>query len=139
MEYLSKVNKPDFPTSRDEVLESLIELETLSNLTFNGIKTSNKLPSIHSKSQEETEKGPKIINFTDGSHGFERPDGLYEVYAIDTKGKFVKNKTVKGKKTKKGIAIFEDKGIAIFRKDSHWETYREADQTEEYISWWGQT
>ena len=42
MEYLSKMNKPDFPASRDEVLESLIEFETLSN-------------------------GPKIINFTDGS------------------------------------------------------------------------
>ena len=112
MEYLSKMNKPDFPTSRDEVLESLIELETLSNLTLDGIKTSNKLPSVHSTSKEDTEKGPKIINFTDGSHGFERPDGLYEVFVIDAKGKFIKNKTVKGKKTKKGIAIFEDKRIA---------------------------
>jgi hypothetical protein len=31
---------------------------------------------------------------------------------IDAKGKFIKNKTVKGKKTKKGISIIEDKTIA---------------------------
>ena len=36
----------DFPTSRDEVIETLIELETLSNLTLDGTKTSNKLPSV---------------------------------------------------------------------------------------------
>ena len=29
MEYLLRMNKEDFPTSRDEVLETLIELETL--------------------------------------------------------------------------------------------------------------
>jgi len=103
------MNKPEFPQSRDEVLEALIERETLSNLTLNGIKTSNKLPSLHSTSKEEPEKGP---NFTDGSHGFERPDGLYEVFVFDTKGKFIKNKTVKGKKTKKGIAIIDDIKIA---------------------------
>ena len=34
MEYLSRMNKEDFPTSHDEVLETLIELETLSNLTL---------------------------------------------------------------------------------------------------------
>ena len=112
MDFLSRMNKPDFPQTRDEVLEALIELETLSNLTLDGIKTSNKLPSVHSTSKEEPEKGPKIINFTDGSHGFERPDGLYEVFVIDAKGKFIKNKTVKGKKTKKGIAIIDDKKIA---------------------------
>ena len=61
------------------MLEYLIELETLSNLTLDGIKTSNKLPSVPSTSKE-AEKGPKIINFTDGLHGFERPDGLYEVF-----------------------------------------------------------
>ncbi len=41
MEYLSRINNEDFPTSRDnkvletliEVLETLIELETLSNRT----------------------------------------------------------------------------------------------------------
>ncbi len=44
MEYLSRMNKEDFPTTRDEVLEALIELETLSNLTLDGTKTSNKLP-----------------------------------------------------------------------------------------------
>ena len=49
---------------------SVIELETLSNLTFDGTKTSNKLPSVLSTSKEEPEKGPKIINFTDGSHGY---------------------------------------------------------------------
>ena len=46
MEYLSRMNKEDFPKSRDEVLETLIELETLSNLTLDGSKTSNKLPSV---------------------------------------------------------------------------------------------
>jgi len=76
------------------------------------IKTSNKLPSVHSTSKEEPEKGPNIINFIDGSHGFERPDGLYEVFVIDAKGKFIKNKTVKGKKTKEGIAIIDGKKIA---------------------------
>jgi hypothetical protein len=40
------MNKEDFPTSRDEVLETLIELETLSNLTLDDTKTSNKLPSV---------------------------------------------------------------------------------------------
>jgi len=40
------MNKKDFPTSRDEVIETLIELETLSNLTLDGTKTSNKLPSV---------------------------------------------------------------------------------------------
>ena len=50
MEYLSRMNKEDFPTSRDEVLETLIELETLSNLTLDGTKTSNKLPSVPKKS-----------------------------------------------------------------------------------------
>jgi hypothetical protein len=43
MEYLSTMNKEDFPKSRDEVLETLIDLETLSNLTLDGSKTSNKL------------------------------------------------------------------------------------------------
>ncbi len=66
MEYLSRMNKEDFPTTRDEVLETLIELETLSNLTLDDTKTSNKLPSVLSTSKEEPEKGPKIINFTDG-------------------------------------------------------------------------
>jgi len=70
------------------------------------------LPSVLSTSKEEPEKGPKIINFTDGSHDFARSDGLYEVFVIDAKGKFIKNKTVKGKKTKKGIAIIEEKMIA---------------------------
>jgi len=100
MEFLSKMNKPDFPTSRDEVLESLIEL-----------KNSNKLPSVHSVAKEEPEKGPKIISFTDGSQRtlrrvrlLERADGFYEVFVINAKGKFIKNKTVKGKKTKKKIA-----------------------------------
>jgi hypothetical protein len=46
MEYLSRMNQEDFPTSRDEVLETLIELETPSNLTLDGTKTSNKLPSV---------------------------------------------------------------------------------------------
>jgi hypothetical protein len=103
------MTKPDFPTSRDEVLESLIEFEILSNLTLDDFKTSNKLPSIHSTAKEESEKGSKIINFCDGSHRFERPVGLYEVFVIDVKGKFIKNKTVKGKKTKKGIAMFENR------------------------------
>jgi len=49
-------------------------------------------------------------------HGFKRPDGLYEVCVIDAKGKFIKNKTVKGKNTKKGIAIIDDKKIADFTK-----------------------
>jgi hypothetical protein len=66
MEYLSRMNKEIFPTSRDNVLETLIELETLSNT----------LPSVLSTSKEEPEKGPKIINFTDGSHGFARLGGL---------------------------------------------------------------
>ena len=35
--------------------------------------------------------------------------GLYEVFVIDAKGKFIKNKTVKTKKTKKGISITEEK------------------------------
>ena len=91
------MNKEDFPTSRDEVLETLIELETLSNLTLDGAKTPNKLPSVLSISKEKPEKGQKIINFTDGSHGFERPDGLYEVFVIDAKRKFIKKKTVKDK------------------------------------------
>jgi len=112
MAFLSRMNKPEFLQNRDEVLEALIELETLSNLTLDGIKTSNKLPSVYLTSNEELEKGPKIINFTDGSHGFERPDGLYEVFVMDAKGKFIKNNTIQVKKTKKGIAIINDKKIA---------------------------
>ena len=88
MEYLPRMNKEDFPTSRDEVLETLIELETLSNLKLT--------PSVLSTSKEEPEKRPKIINFTDGSHGFALPDGLYDMFIIDAKGKFIKNKTVMG-------------------------------------------
>jgi len=68
-------------------------------------------PSVLSTSKEEPEKGPKIIN-TDGSHGFARPDGLHDVIIIDAKGKFVKNKTVKAMKTKKGVFIIEEKMIA---------------------------
>ena len=68
------------------------------------------------------EKGPKIINFTDGSHGFARSDGLYEGFLIDAKGKFIKNKTVKGKKTKKRIAIIEEKTIAD--SDGHFDDCR---------------
>ena len=64
MEYMSRMNKEDFPTSRDEVLETLIELETLSNLTLDGTKTSNKLSSVLFSSKEEPKTGPKIINFT---------------------------------------------------------------------------
>ena len=46
-----------FPTSRDEVLDSLVELEILSKLTLDGLKNSNKLPSVHSVAKEEPEKG----------------------------------------------------------------------------------
>ena len=53
------MNKEDFRASRDEVLEALIKLETLSNLTLNGVMTSNKLPSVLSASKEETEIGSK--------------------------------------------------------------------------------
>ena len=53
------MNKEDFRASRDEVLEALIKLETLSNLTLNSVKTSNKLPSVLSTSKEETEIGSK--------------------------------------------------------------------------------
>ena len=53
------MNKEDFRASRDEVLEALIELKTLSNLTFDGVKTSDKLPSVLSTSKEETEIGSK--------------------------------------------------------------------------------
>ena len=42
-----------------------------------------------------------------------RFDGLYEVFVIDAKVRFIKNKTVKGKKTKKGITIIEEKMIVI--------------------------
>ena len=41
MEYLSRMNKEDFATSCDEVLETLIELENLSNLILDGTKTSS--------------------------------------------------------------------------------------------------
>jgi len=54
----------------------------------------------------------QLTNQTDlGSFSF---DGLvlYEVFVIDAKGKFIKNKTVKGKRTKKGISIIEEKTIA---------------------------
>ena len=85
-EYLPRMKKRDFPTSCDDVLEILIELETLSNLLLDDIKTSNKLPSFHSTGKEESKKGPKIINFTDGSHRFERSAGLLEVFVINTKG-----------------------------------------------------
>ena len=37
---------------------------------------------------------------------------VMEVFVIDAKGKFIKNKTVKVKRTKKGIFIIEDKTIA---------------------------
>ena len=69
------MNKPDFQQvtmkcqSRDEVLD--------------GIKTSNKLPTVHSSAKVQSEKGPKIVNCTDSLHGFERPDGLYEAFVID--------------------------------------------------------
>jgi len=106
MEYLSRMNKEDFPTSCDKVLEAHIELETLSNLTLDGVKTS----SYHRSSLLQ-KKGPKIMNFTNGLHGFERPDGLYEVFVINAKGKFIKNKIVKCKKTKRGVSIIEDKTI----------------------------
>jgi hypothetical protein len=76
MEYFSRMNKEKFPTSREEVLETLLELETLSNLTLDGTETSNKLSSVLSTSKEEPEKGPKIINVTDGSHGFNKRSNL---------------------------------------------------------------
>ena len=41
----------------------------------------------------------KVINFNDDSHGFEH-DGHNEVFVIDAEGKFIKNKTVKGKTIK---------------------------------------
>ena len=81
------------------------------NLRLDGTKTSNKLPSVLCTSKEESEKGPKIINFTDGSRGFARSDGLYEGFVIDAKGKFIKNKIVKTKKTKKVLSIIEEKMI----------------------------
>jgi len=60
MEYLSRMNKEDFRT-RDEALETLIELETLSNLTLDGTKTSNKLPSVLlSTFKEEGTKDHKL-------------------------------------------------------------------------------
>ncbi len=56
---------------------------------------------------------PRLLTSWSFRHdGFARPDGLYEVFVIDAKGKFIKNKTVKGKKTKKGITIIEEKMIA---------------------------
>jgi len=118
MEYLSRMNKEDFPTSHDEVLETLIELINKRH-SLDGTKTSNKLSSVLSTSEEESEKGPKIINFTDGSHGFARPDGFYEAFVIDAKGKFIKNKksaskdnssdkdkTAKDKDTKTSKSVF---------------------------------
>jgi hypothetical protein len=60
MEYLSRMNKEDFPTTRDEVLEALVELETLSNLTLDGTKTSNKLPSVLSTSKEEPRRNQRL-------------------------------------------------------------------------------
>jgi len=60
MEYLSRMNKEDFPTTRDEVLEALIELETLSNLTLDGTKTSNKLPSVLSTSKEVPRRNQRL-------------------------------------------------------------------------------
>jgi hypothetical protein len=73
MEYLSRMNKEDFPTSRDEVLETLIELE---------IKASIKLPSVVSISKEQSKKEPKIINFSDCSDGFAHPVGLFKFGAL---------------------------------------------------------
>ena len=37
---------------------------------------------------------------------------VMEVFVIDAKGKFIKNKTVKVKRTKKGITSIEEKTIA---------------------------
>jgi hypothetical protein len=116
MEYLSRMNKEDFPKSRDEVLETLVELETLSNLTLDGSKTSNKLPSVLSTSKEEPEKGPKIINFTDGSHGFARPDGLYEVSSSMLKESSSRTRPSRGKRQRKEFPSLKKRQLQIHAK-----------------------
>lgn len=57
MEYLLRMNN-------EEVLKAFIELEIQSYMASFLLQ------------KKEIEKGPKILNFTDGSHGFERPDVL---------------------------------------------------------------
>jgi len=101
IEYLTLMEKEDFPASRDEVLEELLTIETITNMCYNGKegkKKSDLTPSVNAAAIEEPERrvAPVMITLKDGSQGFQREDGKFEVFQFSSTGKFTGMKTVTG-------------------------------------------
>jgi hypothetical protein len=70
------MEKEEFPASRDEVLEELLTIETITNMCYNGVegkKKSNLTPSNNV---------PVMITLKDGSQGFQREDGKFDNQVI---------------------------------------------------------
>ena len=101
IEYLTSMEKEEFPASRDEVLEELLTIETITNLCNNGKegkKKSDMTPSVNATAIEEPDRRvvPVMITLEDGSQGFQREDGKFEVFQFSSSGKFCGMKTVTG-------------------------------------------
>ena len=91
----------EFPASRDDVLEELLMIETITNMCYNGAegqKKSDLTPSVNATAIEEPDRGvaPVMITLKDGSQGFQREDGKLDVFQFSSNGKFSGMKTVTG-------------------------------------------
>ena len=101
IEYLTSMEKEEFPASRDEVLEELLTIETITNMCYNGAegkKKSDLTPSVNATAIEEPDRrvAPVMITLKDGSQGFQREDGKFDVFQFSSNGKFSGMKTVTG-------------------------------------------
>ncbi len=66
---------------------------------------------------------PKIINFTDGSHGFAHPDGLYEIFVIDAKRKVHQEQDRQGEEDKERNIHHWRKDDCRFRQNCNWKAH----------------
>ena len=72
------MEKEEFPASRDEVLEELLMIETITNMCYNGAEGKEKsdlTPSINATAIEEPDRRVAPVTLKDGSQGFQREDG----------------------------------------------------------------
>jgi len=87
IEYLTSMEKEEIPASRDEVLEELLTIETITNMCYNskeGKKKSDLTPSVNATDIEEPDRtvAPVMITLKDGSQGFQREDGKFEGFSF---------------------------------------------------------
>ena len=110
IEYLTLMEKEHFPASRDEVLEELLHIESITNLCYDGKegkKKSEVNPSVNTAAIEESDRRnvPEMITLEDGHQGFQRADGNFEVFKFSSEGKFIDMKVVIVKRNLKSTTI----------------------------------